>query len=349
MNTPHSRRACLLALVAIALPMLACGCQSNHSALHPHGVQAARINGLWWFFFWVTTAVYVIVLAFTIGVIIRGNIRRPLPITDKNEVVIGPATERKTTLIVASAVGLTLITLLVLLSSDVFAGSALHSLGADNPVSIRLTGHQWWWEAEYNFPVQSNIVTTANEIHIPVGVPVQVQLQSHDVIHSFWVPSLHGKKDLIPGHPTAVWLRADAAGTYAGQCAEYCGAQHAHMRLLVIAENEASYEQWLAAQRLPAPDPVTNRTRRGQTVFLTGTCVMCHSIQGTIAGARLGPNLTHVASRQTLAAGRLKNNRGSLAGWVLDPQHLKPGVLMPQNQLAPQDLHALLDYLETLK
>jgi cytochrome c oxidase subunit 2 len=215
-------------------------------------------------------------------------------------------------------------------------------------LTIRVTGHQWWWEVQYQDPTPSQIVTTAAAIHIPVGRTVQFELRSADVIHSFWVPNLHGKRDLIPGHPTRIFLRADRPGTFRGQCAEYCGYQHAYMRFVVVAEPEGRFQDWLEAQRQPTADPATERQRRGQQVFLGTTCVLCHTIQGTPARGRVGPDLTHLGSRP-LIGGLLPNTRGHLAGWIVDPQRIKPGVRMPLNVVNPGDLDALLDYLESLK
>jgi cytochrome c oxidase subunit 2 len=184
---------------------------------------------------------------------------------------------------------------------------------------------------------------------VPVGRPVVVELRSADVIHGFWIPNLGVKRDLIPGETTSIWFQADAPGVYRGQCAEFCGHQHAKMALLVVAEPADSFAGWLARQRDSASTPADSLARRGQEVFLASSCVMCHAIQGTPAGSRVGPNLTHLAGRGTLAAGTLPNTRGNLAGWILDPQRIKPGVRMPPNEIAPDDLHALLAYLEGLK
>jgi cytochrome c oxidase subunit 2 len=169
------------------------------------------------------------------------------------------------------------------------------------------------------------------------------------VIHSFWVPGLQGKMDMIPGRTNVTWLQADRTGVWRGQCAEYCGLQHAKMAFLVVAERPDSFAGWLARQRDTAPTPIDELTRRGQEVFLSSSCVMCHAISGTPAGSRIGPDLTHLASRRTIAAGTLPNTRGNLAGWILDPQRIKPGTRMPPNQLDPADLQALLAYLESLK
>jgi cytochrome c oxidase subunit 2 len=195
----------------------------------------------------------------------------------------------------------------------------------------------------------SSIFTTANEIHIPVGVPVTFSLRSSDVIHSFWVPNLSGKKDLIPGKIATIWLQADKAGVYRGQCAEYCGHQHAHMALWIIAESPEQFNAWLQTQIQSAASPTTASQQRGQQVFLTSTCVMCHAVNGTPAGSNIGPNLTHVASRNTIAAATLPNDREHLAQWVTDSQTVKPGNRMPPNSLAPDDLQALLDYVQSLK
>jgi cytochrome c oxidase subunit 2 len=184
---------------------------------------------------------------------------------------------------------------------------------------------------------------------VPVGRRVAVELRSTDVIHSFWPPNLTGKRDLIPGNENSLWFEADSAGVYRAECAEYCGHQHAKMALLVVAESPDSFSRWLVQQRDTAHTPADSLTLRGQEVFLSSSCVMCHAIGGTPAGSRVGPDLTHLAGRATIAAGTLPNTRGNLAGWILDPQQIKPGAKMPPNQLSPQDLRALLAYLETLR
>jgi cytochrome c oxidase subunit 2 len=272
-----------------------------------------------------------------------------------------PTQERRTWKVVYGAMGITVITLFILLFGDFATGRAIHKLAeSSDPLRIKVIGHQWWWEVQYlQWPERfgevapSNIVFTANEIHIPVDtqkpVAVEIQLDSADVIHSFWVPSLHGKKDLIPGHPTSHWIRADRTGTFWGECAEYCGYQHAQMRITLVAEPAEQFRAWLEAQRADAPAPANDIQKRGQTVFLHTACAMCHAIQGTEARGSLGPDLTHFASRKLLASGAAPNVRGHLAGWVSNPQAMKPGVRMPPNNLSPHDLLALLEYLETLK
>jgi cytochrome c oxidase subunit 2 len=231
-----------------------------------------------------------------------------------------------------------------------FVGRGLTAeLDRKQGVNIEITGHQWWWEVRYQDPDASSIFTTANEIHIPVGVPVTFTLKATDVIHSFWVPNLHGKKDLIPGKVSTIWLQADKAGVYRGQCAEFCGHQHAHMALWIFAEPREQFDAWRRNQIQSAVAPASSTEQKGQQVFLSSACVMCHAINGTTAGANVGPNLTHLASRNTIAAATLPNDREHLAQWVSDSQQIKPGNRMPPNKLLPEDMQALLDYLQSLK
>jgi cytochrome c oxidase subunit 2 len=237
----------------------------------------------------------------------------------------------------------------VFLVANVVTGHRLALLASDNALTIRLTGYRWWWKVQYPDATAAREVTTANEIHIPVGRPVLINTYSQDVIHSFWVPPLNGKRDLIPGKPSALWLQADQPGRFEGQCAEFCGLQHAHMRLLVIAEPEEQFEKWLEAQRQPAGAPAGALAERGLRVFETGPCALCHSIRGTQASGQVAPDLTHFASRATIAAGTLPNSPGHLAAWIVDPQHIKPGNAMPANSLSPEDLHGLLAYLGGLQ
>jgi cytochrome c oxidase subunit 2 len=257
--------------------------------------------------------------------------------------------ERSLTRSVAAATGVTVVILFGLLFASVATGRAVASLGSAEGLVIDVTGNQWWWDVTYENPTPSLQVKTANELHIPVGRQVRIQLKSNDVIHSFWVPNLHGKMDLIPGRQTAIWLQADRPGVYRGQCAEYCGLQHANMALTVIAEASDDFERWLVAQRQPAPPPASPEQQRGLEVVERGPCAMCHTVVGTSAGGRTAPDLTHIATRSTIAAGTAPNTRGYLAGWITDPQHMKPGAKMPSTGLSADELQAVLAYLETLK
>ncbi|HEX3251890.1 MAG TPA: cytochrome c oxidase subunit II, partial [Pyrinomonadaceae bacterium] len=261
-----------------------------------------------------------------------------------------PEQERKRRNVVISALTITVIILFVFLIASFSAGRSLTAeLAHKNGVNIEITGHQWWWEVRYPDVDASNVFTTANEIHIPVGVPVTFSLKGGDVIHSFWVPNLAGKKDLIPGKINTIWLQADKPGVYRGQCAEYCGLQHARMALWVVAESQEQFNAWRQSQTQTSIPPATDTQKHGQQVFLTSTCVMCHAINGTPAGSNVGPNLTHVATRSMIGAATLVNTREHLAQWIKDSQSFKPGNKMPQNNLADADLQSLVDYLQSLK
>lgn len=216
------------------------------------------------------------------------------------------------------------------------------------PLVIDVTGHQYWWEARYHGTHPSDMFATANELHIPVGVPVLVKLHGGDVIHSFWVPKLAGKTDAIPGQNNVAWLEAREPGRYRGQCTEFCGLQHAKMGFEVVAESPAQFEAWRQAQLQTAPPPVTPQQIKGLAV-MNYRCGLCHAVRGTTALSHYGPDLTHVMSRRLLAAATIPNTPGMLAGWIQDPQRIKPGSLMPRQYLSGPDLAAVTAYLETLK
>lgn len=345
-------RACALAACA---PVSAFAQEAPQTALDPAGAQSRSIGDLWWFFFYVLSSIWVLVIIATLLAIYYGrrNRRRDtegiegvqaLPTTKPD-----PASERRKTAWVGGAVGLSVVILFVFLVSSFLTGRKVSSMSTGDSVYIEVTGHQWWWEVRYIDQTPSNTFTTANEIHIPVGRPVQVKLKSADVIHSFWVPNLAGKKDLIPGKDATLMLKADREGIYRGQCAEFCGHQHAHMAFLVVAESPEKFATWQQQQRQPAAQPTDPAQQRGQQVFLTSTCVMCHTVTGTRAGSKVGPDLTHVGSRQTIAAATLQNSFGHLSGWVSDAQGVKPGVKMPPNSLSPDDLQSVVAYLQSLK
>ena len=320
------------------------------SSLDPAGTHATQIAQLWWLYFWVLIAIFAIVLVCIVISIARARrAQREMP----NEPPPNPkpATERRIATVVIASVAATVVILFVLLFVDMFTSRSVYALSSDaSPLSLKVIGHQWWWEVHYQDSENpSNTMITANEIHVPVGKVVRLELTSTDVIHSFWVPNISGKKDLIPGHPTKTWLKADSEGTFRGQCAEFCGHQHAHMRLEFVAESPEKFDAWLASARQNAKPPATESELRGQQVFAANQCVMCHTIEGTSARATLGPDLTHFGSRTMLASGAFPNTRGYLAGWIANPQNIKPGVRMPPNQLSSNDLNALVDYLHSLK
>lgn len=323
------------------------GCSGFQSALDPKGPRAADVARLHWTLTSIATAVYVIVIGALLYALWRASTREAF--IDEHQYHENPDQAAVMKRGVIIGVTATVIILLVALILSVTTGSAVATVPDVKPLRIDVVGHQWWWEVTYDDPIPQNQVRTANEIHVPVGRAVLLKMRSTDVIHSFWAPNLAGKKDLIPGHETITWFRADTAGIYRGQCAEFCGHQHAKMAFYIVAEPRLEFEHWLDQQRGPAPKPTDSLTQTGERVFLSAPCAMCHSIGGTGAFGNVGPDLTHLASRRTIAAGTLPLTTGNLAGWILDPQSIKPGAKMPPTELDPQSLQALLAYLGTLK
>ena len=319
-------------LVLLAGVLLLPGCVREHiqSVVHPVGPQAAEIAWLWWFMFIVLTVVFVIVLLlFWIAIV-----RRPAAAASP------PALGNR--FIVISGIVLPSILLVTLLIFS--ANSSVVLRRPAEGISVRVQGHLWWWEVYY----PEHDIHTANEIHIPVGRPVLLELTSADVIHSFWVPNLSGKIDMVPGQKNPFWIQADKPGVYRGQCAEYCGLQHALMAFVVVALAPEEFEEWLADKQKTPAEPATAELQRGREIYIAASCDNCHAIRG-ISEARVGPDLTHIGSRLSLGAGILRNNRGNLAGWIANPQPLKPGNRMPPSYLRSDELMALVTYLESLK
>jgi cytochrome c oxidase subunit II len=340
------RVACALACATAVFT----GCAGHQqSAVDPAGTQADRIANLWWFFFWVLIAIFAIVMVLTLWTLTRrhrGIQQEPLEAKHQPS----EATETRLTRVVASATIATVLVLFVLLVSSVTTGHNLSNLaGKQHGLIIETTGNQWWWQFRYMNDDSDQILVTANEIHIPVGRAVMIRGMSQDVIHSFWAPNLHGKRDLIPSRVTEEWIEADHPGLYRGQCAEYCGLQHAHMVFWVFADPPDKFKQWFDAQLQPAVTPTDPEKLRGQQVFLNYACVFCHTIRGTTAAAQVGPDLTHFGSRRSIAAGTLPNTPGNLGGWILNPQNIKPGNHMATIAVKSEDLQPLIDYLESLK
>jgi cytochrome c oxidase subunit II len=324
------------AAIAAAALITTAGCRGLQSALDPAAREAGRIAGLWWLFFWVCAVVFVAVIT-----LLLVGVFRPRS-ADQGDTRRGRA-------LVAAGAGATAAVLLVFLVVSVAAGRAIAEPAGPNALRIQVTGHQWWWEVHYPGVPDNRDVVTANEIHVPVGRAVLLELTSADVIHSFWAPNLHGKKDLIPGQKNTHVFRAEKPGIYRGQCAEFCGLQHAKMAFTIVADPPEKFDRWYESQLLPAAEPATASETRGREVFFSSPCMFCHSIRGTPAFGTEAPDLTHVASRPTLAAGSVANNRGNLAGWIADPQGIKPGSHMPPMAMPGDDLLALTDYLESLK
>jgi len=269
---------------------------------------------------------------------------------DPDHRAAAPPGERRRRAAVTAGASATAAVLVVFLLASISTGkTASPARGEPGEIPIELEGHQWWWEVHYPASPLSDSVSTANEIHVPVGRMVALRATSRDVIHSFWAPNVDGKKDLIPGRWTVTRFRVDRPGTFRGQCAEYCGDQHAHMAFLVVAEPEPDFEKWLSAQRASAADPQGPLEERGRLLFEASSCPVCHAIRGTLAAGSLGPDLTHVGARATIGAATLPNDRAHLSGWVTDPQKIKPGVVMPPSALTSADASALAAYLERLR
>lgn len=318
------------------LGLLPAGCARSPSIMNPGGPAAAAIARLGWIVFALGGAVYLAVVVVLLVALFR---RRNHDWQEEREAGEGR------NIIIFGGIVFPAVILVIVYGLTLNTMAALRTPAIANDLVIEVIGHQFWWEVRY--PNQN--FTTANEIHLPLGQPVSVKLISEDVIHSFWVPELHGKLDLVPGHVNSFWLQADQPGEYWGECAEFCGVQHAKMQLVVVAEPESEFLAWIEQQQQPAREPVDPLAQEGRQIFLSSTCVYCHTIEGTHATGALGPDLTHLASRRTLAAGALDNNVGQLAGWIIDPQHVKPGNLMPPSDLSSVELQALLAYLATLE
>jgi cytochrome c oxidase subunit 2 len=321
----------------------------TQSMWHASGAAATRIQELAMFFGLLLGTIFLIV----VGIALLSLKRRHRGI--HQEPLEGShhptnRTEGKLRTVVSLATGITVLILFGLTIVSVSVGKIVSaSVAPPGSMTIEVTGTQWWWKIRYASDDPSRILQTANEIHIPVGQPVTIRGNSDDVIHSFWVPSLQGKRDLIPGRTTLEWLQADRPGEYRGQCAEFCGLQHAHMAFWVIAEPADQFNAWMDRQLQPAIEPSDEQNKLGQDIFLKSACILCHAIRGTPAAAQAGPDLTHFGSRKTIAAGTLANTKGNLAGWIADPQNIKPGTHMATVPIQPAEMQPLADYLESLK
>jgi cytochrome c oxidase subunit 2 len=315
---------------------------SIHSVFTTGGPRAEHIADLMRVFFGVAAVVYLIVIGVLLWALLRKRSQRP---SSEAEAAAG---ESRAHIAVGAGIAITVVVLIGLALADFLTQRSLTDRPQD-ALRILITGHQYWWEIEYDDPMPANRVRTANEFRIPLDRPVELILTSRDVIHSFWLPSLSGKKDLIPGHTNSELIIAKKAGTYTGQCAEFCGLQHARMRLAVTAVSSDEFERWKQQQLAPAREPATDVERHGRDVFERSSCALCHSIQGTTAAATNGPDLTHLADRDTIAAGTIANNAMNLSSWILAPQRIKPGSQMPATPLPPNDLAALATYLASLR
>ena len=311
------------------------------SALEAAGRGSGSIAFLWWAMFAMGTAVFI-----GVAVMLALALRRRRRSDDAEQ---RHRDDARATRVVAAAVAATVVVLLVTFTLSLFTSRSAAALASDGAPEIEVTGVQWWWDVRYNDPRPDRVVRSANELHLPAGRPVRIKLASRDVIHSFWVPSLHGKMDLIPGRENMLWIRADRPGTYRGQCAEFCGLQHAKMALFVVVHPPDEYEAWLEGIRAEARPSGDSLSREGERVFLRNACSTCHTVRGTEARGQAGPDLTHFGARLSIAAGEMRNDVGRLAGWLTDPQAVKPGTHMPRVVLAPDELRALLAWLGGLR
>ncbi len=314
--------------------LLLTSCESEQSTLRPGSDAADEITTLWWIMLAGAVVVFGVVLVLVLAAILRR--RRSGEGGDgraRTWIALGG--------IVAPIVVLSALFVLVLRTLPATSAGA----AADAELTVEVVGKQWFWEARY----PGTDAVTANEIHIPAGVPVRLVGTTADVVHSFWVPRLNRKIDLIPGKRNEILLEADEPGVYRGQCAEFCGLQHAHMAFLVIAEPEGDFRRWLDHEAQPRSEPATAQAREGEEVFASAACAGCHTIRGTDADGDLGPDLTHVAARGTLAAVTIPNRLPYLSEWIADPQHVKPGNKMPALGLSGSELGALVAYVRGLE
>jgi cytochrome c oxidase subunit 2 len=324
---------------AVAAVLTVAGCGDTQNSLAPKSHQARDIATLFWWMLggaWIGLAVVVVLLV----VAWRRRGGRD-PAAEK-------AAERRGWFVVIGAgmvIPIAVIAALFVISDVFVIRTTQAPAAAATRLTVLVVGHQWWWEIRY----PGSRAVTANELHIPVRTPVRVDVRTADVIHSFWVPELNRKIDAIPGQTNAIELDADAVGSYRGQCAEFCGVQHAHMGLEVVAEPAARFRRWLADQARPAASPATAAARRGQDVFTSAGCQSCHTIRGTQASGDVGPDLTHLAGRRTLGALAIPNTGRYLRSWILGSQEVKPGNQMPNLDLAPGRLDDLVAYLEGLR
>ena len=306
------------------------------NALDPQSPQARAIfdSGV------ISTIVFVLIFVIVTGAIIYAGLRFR---GREGEADPKQVAENKTVEIIWTVIPFLIVVFLF--------GLTIHAMNLADPPpppspDLIVTGHQFWWQA--NYPASG--VVTANEIHIPAGKALSVRLDSKDVLHEFWVPKLNRKMTTVPGQRNHIWLQADKPGVYIGQCSEFCGTQHAWMRILVVADGPAEFEQWQQAQLKPSQAPATDTAAKGLALFQTSTCINCHAIRGvTGADAGVAPDLTHVGSRQQLGTGILENTPANMRLWMKSPQHIKPGLLMPDFSLTDEQLDQLAEYLSSLR
>jgi cytochrome c oxidase subunit II len=324
------------------------GCEGASSTLLPVTTSAVVITDLMWIILGVAAVVFVVVETLLIISILKHrnkgkeNLQKDeLPKQVEGNQFFETAWTIAPAIVLAIIFVLTLIALQAIINPPDGSSTAV-----TNPslLNIRVTGHQWWWQFDY----PSLKITTADEFHIPVDTVVMVNVQSADVIHSFWVPQFGGKIDVIPGHNNYTWFKATKTGVYNGQCSEYCGTEHAEMRFMVVVDTPEDYQTWVKNQQA-LPGDVVGEAATGQQLFMTGVCSGCHTIRGTNAAGKVGPDLTHLASRKIFSGGVLENTPENLRTWLANPPAVKPGTIMPNLNLGSEEITSLIAYLEELK
>jgi cytochrome c oxidase subunit II len=377
------RRACRRAVALATLTLLLAGCDPRDSMTAPVAPEAGDIAGLWWFIFWLGLVVYIVVMALLAVPLWRTFRRRrahdearpaepaaasggggphhggraldvppaaiedePLAVAPDSEPVDTHA-DRKVSgrLIWLGGVIVPAIILLILLVAAMLVSRSVAHVAEDDDLVIDVVGHMFWWEVHY----PDHDITTANEIHVPTGERVRLRLHTEDVIHSFWIPRVHGKIDMIPGQENILTFTVEEPGRYRGQCAEYCGIAHAQMVKFLVAQEPDEFDAWASEQAAPADEPDTDAAEEGRRAFFEYGCADCHAVDGHGAVAQEGPDLTHLATRDSLASGIVPNDREHLAELILDPWVVKAGNPMPPTEVPEEDLEALLDYLEGLE
>ena len=332
-------------VIAAGLAVALSGCNRVQTMLDPAADESRSIDHIWRLMLEVCGFMYLLVLLGLAWALWRARHRLA---GDTAPRTAASAAEPKISHTLAGWTGLIVLGLVVLTTGSFLVDRSLARAAAP-AVSVKVTANQWWWAIEYQDAADpSQGFVTANELHLPVGKPVEIQLASNDVIHSFWVPNLHGKMDLIPGRSNLIRITPRREGLFRGQCAEFCGLQHAKMALQVVVESTQAYDAWKARQIQPAAMPAAGDAAAGAQAFANSGCVLCHAIRGTDAGGTTAPDLTHLASRNTIAAGALPRNQGTLAAWITDPQRFKPGVNMPAVPLSNAQRAQVVAYLESL-
>ncbi len=324
-------------LVLGVLLLQACGGYYPQSALHPESDSAARLDQLFDQILWWAAGVFVVVEGVLIYTLIKFRDRpgAPEPRQIHGNLLLEVAWTIAPAIILV-AIAVPTIRTIFLIDRDTTDEDAL---------VVEAIGKQWWWEFRY----PSLGIVTANEAHLPVGRTVDLRLRTADVMHSFWVPRLAGKRDLVPGRENQLWFRPDSTGVYWGQCAEYCGTAHALMGMRIIVDEPADFDAWALQNAGAASAPNTISARAGQGVFMANACISCHTVRGTPADGVFGPDLTHFGARSTIASGILPNTPENLTEWLAATQHVKPGNLMPQVQLTDTQVQQLVAYLGSLR